>query len=388
MASRVTSDAPDAARSAPVPAGAGAVLSIDLDAVRANWRLLADRAAPATCAAVVKADAYGLGAAPIARALFDAGCRTFFVAQIDEAVALRAIVPDAATVAVLNGLSPGTETAFAAHGIVPVLNHLGEIDAWSAAARDQGIKLPAFVHIDTGMNRLGLGPDELARLAADHRRLDGIEIRAYMSHLIASDEADTPLTDVQHARFVDALGRLPRARASLANSSGIFRGSHLHFDLVRPGAALYGVNPTPETANPMRPVIRLAARVLQVRNVDSPMTVGYGATHAVGRPGKVATIAVGYADGYMRSLSGRGHAVAAGVAVPIIGRVSMDLITIDITDAGDDAVQPGDLVDLIGPHRTVDDVARDAGTIGYEVLTSLGHRYRRVYGASSPLSTP
>ncbi|HYH21190.1 MAG TPA: alanine racemase [Azospirillum sp.] len=356
---------------------AAAVLTVDLGAVVANWRLLRDRVAPAQCAAVVKGDAYGLGVARVAPALAAAGCDSFVVAQLDEALAVRAVVPDAEILS-LGGLPAGSEGEFAAHRIVPVLNHLGEVDAWTAFCRAHGAARPAAVHIDTGMNRLGLSPDELDTLAEDHGRLSGMGVRAWISHL-ACAEADTPMNAQQLGRFRMALARLPAAPASLANSSGIFLGKPWHFDLVRPGCALYGVNPTPARANPMAQTVRLDARVLQVRNVDSPMTVGYGATHRVAGRGKIATIAVGYADGYLRSLSGRGHIHVGGVPAPVVGRISMDLITVDITALPEGAVAPGMLVELIGPNRTVDAVADEGGTIGYEVLTSLGPRYHRVY---------
>lgn len=361
-------------------ATAAAVLTVDLGAVVANWRQLRDRVAPGRCAAVVKADAYGLSAGQVAPALHAAGCSTFVVAQLEEALALRAVVPDAEILS-LGGLPAGGEAEFAEHRIRPVLNHLGEIDAWATFARGRGAAMPAAVHIDTGMNRLGLGPDELDQLADAPGRLSGIDLRLWMTHL-ACAESDTPMNEQQLGRFRMALARLPAAPASMANSSGIFLGSAYHFDLARPGCALYGVNPTPGAANPMRQTIRLDARILQVRNVDSPMTVGYGATHRVAGRGKIATIAVGYADGYLRSLGGRGAVFVGGVPAPVVGRISMDLITVDVTGLPEHAAVPGALVELIGPNRPVDVVAEQGGTIGYEVLTSLGPRYHRVYAGS------
>lgn len=358
--------------------GADARLTIDLGAIVGNYRALANRVAPAECAAVVKADAYGLGMARVAPALARAGARTFFVAQLGEALTLRDILPDA-TVGVFNGLTPGAEATYANARLLPVLNHLGEIDRWTAVARRTGRTLPAFVHIDTGMNRLGLPAAEVDALAADPDRLAGIAVDSYLSHLACADEADHPMTDDQARRFAAALSRLPPGRASLANSSGIFRGSDYHLGLVRPGCALYGVNPTPEAANPMAQPVHLTARVLQVRAVDSPATVGYGAAHTVQGPSKIATIAAGYADGYLRSLSGRGQVLLDGALAPIVGRVSMDLITVDVTHLHGDRVRPGDMAELIGPHRTADAVAAEAGTIGYEILTALGARYDRHY---------
>lgn len=357
---------------------AAAILTVDLGAVVANWTQLRDRVAPADCAAVVKADAYGLGVAQVVPALRAAGCATFVTAQLEEALAVRAVAPDARVVS-LGGLPPGSEADVVGNRILPVLNHLGEIAAWQAHARSQGTRLPAIVHIDTGMNRLGLGPDELDTLAAAPDRLDGIAVQFWMTHLACADDFESPMSAQQLGRFRTALARLPKAPASFTNSSGIFHGKAFHFDLARPGCALYGVNPTPHLVNPMRDTVRLDARVLQLRSVDSPMTVGYGAAHRVEGPAKIATIAVGYADGYLRSLGGRGHVYVDDVAAPIVGRISMDLITVDVTGLPDGAVRPGGMVELIGPNRPVDTVAAEAGTIGYEVLTSLGSRYHRVY---------
>jgi alanine racemase len=357
---------------------AGAILTIDLDAVAANYRLLRDRVAPAECGVAVKADAYGLGAERVAPVLAAAGARTFFVALPDEALPLRCLLPDA-TIGVLGGLMPGCAADYAAHGLVPVLNHLADVDAWAAHARAAGTVLPAFLHVDTGMNRLGLDEGELAILAASPERMEGLRIRAVMSHLACADDAASPMTGQQLRRFRRALAVLPPAPASLANSSGIFRGRDLHFDLARPGVALYGVNPTPEAPNPMAHVVRLAGRVLQVRRIDSDGSVGYGATHRVVPGTKIATIAVGYADGYLRSLGGSGRVLFGDLAAAIVGRVSMDLITVDVTTLPDQRVRPGEFADIIGPHRSVDQVATEAGTIGYEILTALGRRYARRY---------
>ncbi len=367
----------------PDPRRAGAVLTIDLDALAANYRLLAGRAGGAECAAAVKADAYGTGLTTTAPVLAKAGARTFFVADLNEAMALRALLPDVA-IGVFNGLMPGCEADYVAHDLLPVLNHLGEVERWSALAGRESRPLPAFLHIDTGMNRLGLGPDELAVLSDAPERLNGIALKAIMSHLACADEAGNPMTARQKDAFGAALSRLPKSPASLANSSGIFRGPEYHFDIVRPGCALYGINPTPETANPMRRVVHLAAQVLQVRNVDSPMTVGYGATHRIARAAKIATIAVGYADGYLRSLGACGRVWIAGKPAPVVGRVSMDLITVDVSELPEDEAQPGAMAEIIGDDRDPDQIAREAGTIGYEILTALGRRYaRRTIGAGA-----
>ncbi|MGE4219846.1 MAG: alanine racemase [Alphaproteobacteria bacterium] len=357
------------------PPHAPTVLTVDLDAVAANWRLLAARAAPAATAAVVKADAYGLGIAPVARALATAGTRSFFVALLDEALALRSVLPEA-EIFVLNGPAPGEAEVYREARLIPVLNDPGQLSLWAQTCR-AARPLPAAIQIDTGMSRLGLSPAETEALAADPARLAGIPVRCWMSHLACAETPDHPLNARQRYSFAASLARLPAAPACLANSSGVFLGAGWHFDMVRPGAALFGVAPVENAPNPMRQVVRLQARILQVRDVDTPQTVGYGATHSVAGATRIATIAVGYADGYLRSLSGRGTAYAGEVALPVIGRVSMDLVTLDVTKVP--TLQPGDTVDVIGPRNPVDAVAATAGTIGYEILTGLGRRYRRHY---------
>lgn len=348
-----------------------AVLTVDLGAVVANWRSLGARHAPGAVAAVVKADAYGLGAAPVARALAAAGCRHFFVAHLAEGLALRAAIGPGPMVAVLNGFAPGTDEGA---GLTPVLNGLPDIAAHAARPPDAG----AILHLDTGMSRLGLDAREQAALAEAPARLGGLALRAVMSHLACADEPGHPLNAAQAARFAAAATRIaPGVPRSLANSSGLFLGPGFASDLARPGCAVYGINPTPGLPNPMRPAVRLEAPVLQLRRIEAGDTVGYGATWAAAEPRRIATVAAGYADGYLRALSGRSVGHVAGRAVPLIGRVSMDLLTFDVTDAPE--VAPGSMITLIGPDNTPDELAARAGTIGYEILTSLGARYRRAY---------
>jgi alanine racemase len=385
---------------------AGAVLDIDLGAIVANWRLLAERAAPGACAAVVKANAYGLGAAPVARALRAAGCRLFFVATLDEGIALRRALGDGPEIAVLNGPLPGTAAEFPAHGLIPVLNHPGQIEEWASRILDPlprergriGVGVPppagrgrtadepppAILHVDTGMARLGLTPREFAALVENR---PPIVWRAVISHLACADDPEHELNARQRARFAAAMARFPGVPASLAASSGIFLGTGHHFDFVRPGAALYGVNPCPGRPNRLRPVVRLTAKIIQIREIDSGESVGYGAAHVMPSAGRIATVAVGYADGWPRSLSGRGFGYIGDIRVPLLGRVSMDLLTFDVS-AVDPALtrpgmttgmMPGMTIELLGPRYGVDEVAADAGTIGYEILTALGARYHRVY---------
>ncbi|WP_157269515.1 alanine racemase [Azohydromonas aeria] len=361
------------------PGSAGALLSIDLGAIAENWRSLQAAVGKAACAAVLKADAYGLGAARVAPALAAAGCRRFFVAHLDEALALKPLLPASATLTVLHGPTPGAEAEFAARGIQPVLNGRAQVDAWSALARRLDRELPAFVQVDSGMARLGLSPTELRALAADPRALAGIRVAGVMSHLACADDPGHPANREQLERFRAARRLLPPAPASFANSSAIFLGEDFHFDLVRPGAALYGLAPQAGMPNPMRPVVSLQARVIQCREIEAGAPVGYGFAWRSAQPSRIATVSVGYADGWLRSLCNRGAAWFDGTLLPLAGRVSMDTITLDASALPEGALRPGTLVELIGKHQDVDAVAARAGTIGYEILTSLGARYARRY---------
>jgi alanine racemase len=355
---------------------AAARLDIDLSAIVANWRLLCQRHPSGPVAGVVKANAYGLGAGEVAPALHAAGCRHFFVALLDEALAIRDRLPDA-MLSVLSGLLPGSESEYIARDITPVLNSLADLDAWAAIARRVGRALPALLHVDTGMARLGLDAHELAVLQADHARLAGIDVRYVMTHLVSSEQPGDPINERQRQRFAAACAGLPPTPRSFANSSGIFLSAGFGSDLARPGAALYGINPTPGQPNPMRQPVCLTARILAVRDLQPGESVGYNATWHATRRSRIATVGVGYADGWHRSLSGRGRAFFDGTPVPLVGRVSMDLTTFDVTDQP--AAQPGTWLELLGPAQTPDDVARAADTNGYEVLTSLGRRFQRIY---------
>ena len=365
-----------------VPEHHGAILTIDLDAIADNYRLLKAKSGGAVCAAVVKADAYGLGAAKVAPALAAAGCGVFFVASIGEGIELRGLLTEAA-IHVFNGVPPGCGALFDEYQLTPVLNSLGDIETWGAYCGESGCTLPVGIHVDTGMLRLGLPPRELDILAEESDRLAGIQVATIISHLACADDPGDEMNQRQLDSFRQALERFPGSAASLANSSGVFLGPPYHFHMVRPGAALYGISPVPDDANPMAQAVRLQGKILQIRDVDTPQTVGYGATYEVGRGGRIATVAVGYADGYPRSLSNNGCGYINNYQAPVIGRVSMDLITLDVSSIPSESAFPGAMVDLIGPSNTVDDVARMAGTIGYEILTGLGGRYHRVYTGSN-----
>jgi alanine racemase len=364
---------------------AGALLTIDLDAIAENYRRLRARLRPgAQCAGVVKADGYGCGAIPVAKRLFAEGCRVFFVARTDEGFALKPHLPEA-EVCVLDGLRDGLVDDYAAAGVVPVLNDPGQVEAWTAYCAANEVRPPVVIHVDTGMNRLGLSEADAHALADEEDALRAFSDVLVMSHLVVSEEPENPINAAQLAAYRRVRALFPNAKSSLANSSGIFLGHDYHFDLVRPGHALYGGNPTLGKPNPMRHAVQLLARVIAVREVDKAGTVGYGATARIGAGGRIATIAVGYADGYLRSLSNRGEAWIGPHRVPIIGRVSMDLVTLDVSSVPPEACQVGDFAELIGPHIGVDDVAERAGTNGYEILTGLGPRYHRAYlGQAAP----
>ncbi|HEY1721686.1 MAG TPA: alanine racemase [Magnetospirillaceae bacterium] len=363
-------------------ARAGAVLTIDLAAVVENWRRLNARLKPGTKAmAVVKADAYGLGAAQVAPALAKAGCTRFAVATLDEGIALRGVLPDA-EILVFAGPFARTEDDYDAHRLVPVLNSREQIARWSAYADRVERKLPAVVHIDTGLSRLGLSDAEARVFAIDRRAHDAFDLMMVMSHLAIAEEPEHPLNQKQFDRFAAIRRLFPETPASLSASSGLFLGPDWQADWVRPGAALYGVNPTPYQATPMAQIIHLKGRIVQVRDIDPGETVGYGATWRAPEQTKLAVVAAGYADGLLRALSNRGGAVVGENRVPLVGRVSMDLMVFDVGGLLPGAAVPGGFVTLIGPGNDIDQVAEAAGTNGYEMLTSLGGRYHRVWQGS------
>jgi alanine racemase len=383
---------PEANQAAALASATG-VLTVDLDAIVANWRKLEKTAVPAECAGVVKADAYGCGAEQVARALSTAGCKTFFVATLDEARVVRAAVPSAAAIYVLDGFFQNTGDAYARNDCKPVIGDLNELAEWDVFCRRSGWSGGAAIHIDTGMNRLGLTVAEAQGLipritAGDH----GITL--VMSHLASAEMLNNPANARQLTAFRDIASLFSGVPKSLANSSGVFLGAPFVFDLVRPGCALYGINPTPESDNPMQPVVELKARIVQIRNVERGETVGYGGTWTARRPTRIAIVSAGYADGYFRAASAndgtRGaEVVVAGKRCPIAGRISMDLMAVDVTDLDKSAVRRGHMATLIGEGITVDELAHHFGTIGYEVLTSLGRRYARSYkGGAAPASEP
>ena len=363
---------------------ARAVLTINLAALRGNWSALNKASGRAECAGVIKANAYGLGLRQITEALVAGGCKTFFVATLSEARIVRETVPGA-VIYVLDGLLPGASPYYAGFDLRPCLSSLAEIQEWAAYCDATARQLRAAVHVDTGMHRLGLPAAEVLQLANAERGLfEHFEMALLMSHLACADEPENPMNAAQRARFEEIRSLLPAAPASLANSGGTFLGPEFHYDLVRPGIALYGGRALEGRENPMQWVVKFQARILQVRHTAAGEPIGYGATYRTERPSRIATVACGYADGFLRALSGpSGKPGPVGFVgdypVPVIGRVSMDLITVDVTDVPENMALRGAWVEVLGARTTIDDLTDRAGTIGYELLTRLGQRVQRTY---------
>jgi alanine racemase len=355
----------------------GAILTIDLPALVANYERLRNRVAPADLAAVVKADAYGLGVQVVVPTLVAAGCSHFFVAHLAEALAIRPLIPVGRTIYVLNGLIAGAEAICVDHGIVPVLNSLAQARRWLDLAVQRKCPLHAVLQVDSGMSRLGLSPADAEYLAADAHFRRYVLLRAIMSHLACADKPESAANEQQREQFTRLASLFPDAAQSLANSGGCLLDSAFHGDIARAGIALYGADPADGTDQPFAPVIRLDARVIQLRTVLDGTGVGYGLDWRACGERRLATLSIGYADGWPRSLSRRGAAWFGDVRLPIAGRISMDSMTVDVTGLPLGTLEEGDLVELIGQHQRLEDVARDAGTIPYEILTGLGPRYAR-----------
>lgn len=344
----------------------GARLTIDLDALAANYAALRQCAPGAETAAVIKADGYGLGAAQVGRRLWTEGARTFFVARLAEGVALRAALEDrAADILVLDGLL-ASPAEYQDARLTPVLNSLDQARRWLASGVPGGV-----LQVDTGMSRLGVSSEEAAILAAE-----SLAPTLVMSHLACASEPDHPMNARQLAAFREARALFPAARASLANSAGVFLGPDYHFDLARPGIALYG-GASLAGGDPveLRPVACLYAPVLQVREVRVGDAVGYGADWIAQRPSRIAIVAAGYADGVLRAAAPGGYRLGDGAAV--VGRISMDMLAIDVTDTP--AVEAGQDIELFGETASINDLAAAAGTIPYEILTRISSRAERRY---------
>ena len=369
----------------PAPAiatGYGGRLTVDLGAIIRNWQALDKVSAGALTGAAVKADGYGVGIVAASKALFAAGARFFFVATPDEGLAVRAALPEA-YIFVLNGLHPGAAALYVGERLMPVLNSLPMLEEWMVACLGRNEALPAALHFDTGMNRLGFRLNETSVVK---RMCDevGYAPQMIMSHLACADQPQHEKNRTQLALFSSVISQFPGIPASLANSAATMTSRDMHFQMVRPGIALYGGRAVNGRRNPMVPAVRLEVPILQVREGKTGESVGYGATYTLARDSRIAVIGIGYADGFLRSLSGSnqhqgGKAYVRGRVVPVIGRVSMDMCELDITDLGNDIPLPGEMVEVLGEHVSVDDQADAGNTIGYEMLTSLKGRYSRTY---------
>jgi alanine racemase len=346
-------------------------LSIDLDALASNWAFFAGQCDDATCSAVIKANGYGLGVTRVAQRLAKAGCSVFFVAHLGEGITARAALGSGSVIYVLNGLMEGQCTLFHEHELTPILNDLGQIDHW----REFGLGAPAALNVDTGMNRLGISEEEVE---AANEALTGVNLALIMSHLACASDPQHPKNGMQRAAFVYAAAQLPPAPLSLAASAGILLEGDYCFDLVRPGIGLYGGGPFDIEHVPLTPVATLEAPILQLRRIGPGDTIGYGASWQADRAKTIATIALGYADGFLRSGSNRGFAILGGAVCPIVGRISMDLITLDVTGAGK-AAKIGAYAQFLGRGAPIDAQAQALDTISYELLTRLGGRFERVY---------
>lgn len=351
-------------------------LTVSLSALCDNYRFLCEQTAPAQCGVVVKADAYGLGMAAVAPALYNEGARIFFVAQTGEGIALRSMLEPDAVIYVLNGLLPDSEQDFLAHDLRPVLNRPDSVRRWRDKGRHTGNNKPApcAIQLDTGLNRLGLTAGEVGSVD-----LDGLDVAMVMSHLACADTPDHLMNTVQRQRFEEMVRYFPDAQKSLAASDGIFCGPEFHFDLARPGAALYGLNPVPRRVNPMKAVINLTAPVLGVHHVEQDGFVGYAATRSVRAGQRIAAIGLGYADGFFRSYSNQANLYWQGTALPVLGRVSMDMILVALDNLPENSLHTGDYVEIIGPSQTVDQLAASSGTISYEIIATFGPRLERIY---------
>lgn len=362
-------------------------LTVDLAALTDNWRDMARRSGKSRTAAVVKADAYGLGLEDCGIALYEAGARDFFVAVVQEGVTLRAYAPDA-RIFVLSGIWPGQEQLFFEHDLVPVLTSEEQLALWMAVVAEHGDH-PCALQVDTGFNRLGLSMQEALELADDVSRPASFSPVLVLSHLHSGDTPSAPSNKAQLESFQKVSAAFEGIDSSLSASAGIFLGEDYHFDLTRPGIALYGGEAI-DGMKPLRTVAKAEARIIQIRTAGTGDTVSYGATYQLTRPSRLAIVSVGYADGYLRSLSGSGVPLRAGGTqggfgfiaghrIPVVGRITMDLTIFDVTDVPENEIKTGDYVELFGPNVPLDDVARAAGTIGYEVLTGLGLRHERRY---------
>ena len=362
-------------------------LEINIDSIIHNYQLINNKVGNTECAAVLKADAYGMGASVVAKALDKVGCSTFFVATIDEGIELRACFgKNENQIAVLSGLLEGSEDIFYSNKLTPVLNDTEQIKKWAIYNKQKKISAPSILHIDTGMNRLGLTINELYDIIKNPTELKELHVEWIMSHLACGDQPRDIMNEKQLSVFLNAKKEFPNVKASLANSAGVFLGQSYHLDMVRPGIALYGSGSGSIPSKPLKQVIKLYSRILQIRTLSTGASVGYGASYRVSEATRVATVGLGYADGYLRSLSNCSWVFFNGLRLPVIGRISMDYITIDITQIASEKIKTGDFIEIIGDKFTLDDLATVANTVPHELLTRLGTRHHRIYRNTNNIS--
>ncbi|MGN6486511.1 MAG: alanine racemase [Devosia sp.] len=365
-----------------VATGYGGRLTVDLGALKRNWQALDKVSRGALTGAVVKADAYGTGISQSSKALYEAGARFFFAATPDEGIAVRAALPEDSHIFILNGLYPGSAPLFVGERLMPCLSSIPMLEEWLSACLERSQALPAALHFDTGINRLGFRLNEASIVK---RMIDqvGYVPQMIMSHLACADIPGHEKNRTQLALFTSVLSQFPNIPGSLANSAGLMTSRDNHFQMVRPGIALYGGRAVAGRRNPMAPVVTLEAPILMIKEVKTGEAVGYGALQTMTRDSRLAIVGIGYADGFFRALSSANNqrgtqVVIAGQPCPVVGRVSMDMIGVDVTDLPE-LPEPGAMAEIIGKTVTVDDHAEVAGTIGYEILTSLKGRYTRQY---------
>ncbi|WP_341790111.1 alanine racemase [Rickettsia endosymbiont of Polydrusus tereticollis] len=355
-------------------------LEIDLAKIKANYRILRNICTNSAVGAAVKANSYGLGANEVSKALEEENCRFFFVASSIEGINLRKILSSHSNILVLNGVAQSDAAEFIEYNLIPVLNNLEQIKIWQQFAKTRNQLLPCFLHFNTGINRLGLTHAEIEHIINDRDLLEGLQLQYIISHLAASEEAENPYNLEQLTKFKSYLQHFPGVKTSLASSAAIFLGKNYHFDLVRPGMALYGLNPLGKgKPNPMQNPVTLTAPIIHLQKLTAGSSIGYNRSFTTERDSVIATLPLGYADGYSRNFSNCGEVFINGYVAPVIGRVSMDLVNIDVTDLPHSQIFLGQQVEIIGNYCTPDKIANIIGTIGYEILTSLGNRYKRVY---------
>ena len=352
-------------------------LEVCTESIRHNYRYLCSKASNSVCAVVVKADCYGLGVNNIAPVFQDEGCRDFFVANFDEALNLRSILSDNSNIYVFHGVKEGEHEGFYQNNIIPVLNSFSQLEMWSDYSKQIGKKLPCIIHIDTGLNRLGINFEDLQKLY-DFKPNEKLDVRYFMSHLSCILQPGHPLNHEQLEKTRVINSYFPDKPITLANSKGVIASEDYHFDMVRPGSALYGIKGKHYHGDIRHSVI-VKGRIIQIREVQNDGFVGYGATKAIKKGSRLAVVPIGYADGYMRILSDNIHAYFGEFKIPAVGIISMDMTIFDISDIPESQINEGDEIELVSSRIPVDELAEKAGTIGYEIMTSFGSRYKRVY---------